>query len=1065
METGVDSSWYLEQYPDVANSEMAAQLHYDTFGRNEGRLPRPLYSLRLEKKLWGGFSYAASLDLSKLFEDDLVDFEERLFSAWALARWHASNRQWALAEPYIDFLNNNSANLPVYLHSQGVDLLRIQALLELGRQEDSKNVLAAIDGKNYRNVDIVLTASNIVMGELDLTQLRRDEFKLALLNRIYSFNNLSLIHKIDASHPLSIDNITGSVNYSVTSHEKVSILISAYNAQSYISTALRSLLEQSWSNIEIIVIDDCSTDNTCAIVEQFARQDGRIRLVKHLVNLGAYAARNTGLRHASGEFIATHDSDDWSHPLRIQLSLQALFTKPSAIASIASWTRADSNLMFRKPRPDGQLVHMSVATLMIKTEVLTRLGGWDDVRVAGDSELYHRLITLHGEDVVIKVLPETPLVIARNIAGSLTNATPTHARTEFFGLRKNYLDLYSAWHKKLNTADASPLIRNGVERNFPAPILSRSIPLDSAAYFQVVLYGDFSTASRYILQYRKLITTLCNKSIAIGIFHWPDYKASDLLPIDPYFVDKVLSGQLDLLTPGDRISSSFLALLDSNIFAAKLDAIPKVNFDFCEVVNQPEDIQSLSDRILSENSAYNSSLVSASKLFNPEWYLNYNPDVRTANIDAEVHFLNHGLEEERNPSPEFNSDYYRHLFNFKIPNNIPPFLHYLKFTRKTGYTHSLPALTGSRTRLTARPTVLLTGHASNAQIFGAERNLLEILDAFLVLKFNVVVTLPSFQNADYIAAVRQRSNLLHIVPSPLWTQSPTTSDWTTDRFCELIEANNISVVHANTIMQREPLLAAYLKGIKSVVHVHEILEISDEICKAIALAPADIYSTMARLTPHAIANSRFTASHLSCFTSIDIISNTVNFETLDIDNIVNPERVVIGLISSNTPQKGLYDFIELAKLLKSTPNAQLMIIGPNNNFVKSILSALDKYTDNITFSEYTAEPIDAVRQANIIINLSTCKETFGRSILEAMAARRPVLAYAHGAFNELITDNHNGFLLPFKDLNAMALKLAWLCDNPHRIFTMGKLGRRSALKKFNSRNLVFQLKRAYQALI
>jgi glycosyltransferase involved in cell wall biosynthesis len=267
-------------------------------------------------------------------------------------------------------------------------------------------------------------------------------------------------------------------------------------------------------------------------------------------------------------------------------------------------------------------------------------------------------------------------------------------------------------------------------------------------------------------------------------------------------------------------------------------------------------------------------------------------------------------------------------------------------------------------------------------------------------------------------------------------------------------------------MQREPHLAAKTKNIPSVVHVHEILNDEDENCRAIALPSADVYLTLSRLTSHAIANSDFTASRIPDFTTVNVVGNTTNYETLDIKNVIDPHRIVIGLISSNTPQKGLNDFIKLARILESfTPNAKFMIIGPENSHITDIKARLENLPINIGFGEYSDETVDAIRQANIIVNLSTCQETFGRTILEGMAARRPVLAYNNGAFGELINNNESGFLLPFGDIEAMASKLQWLCSNPTHITAMGNAGRRFALQKFNAKKLRLQLKRVYRSLL
>lgn len=90
---------------------------------------------------------------------------------------------------------------------------------------------------------------------------------------------------------------------------KISVIMSAYNAQNTIRRAIRSVLNQTHKDVELIVVNDCSTDDTEKIIKKY--KDNRIVYIKHDVNLGAGCARNTGIKHATGDYIAFLDSDDY----------------------------------------------------------------------------------------------------------------------------------------------------------------------------------------------------------------------------------------------------------------------------------------------------------------------------------------------------------------------------------------------------------------------------------------------------------------------------------------------------------------------------------------------------------------------------------------------------------------------------------------------------------------------------------------------------------------------------------------------------------------------------------
>ena len=101
----------------------------------------------------------------------------------------------------------------------------------------------------------------------------------------------------------------------------VSVIIPVYNRARKIMGAVKSIQQQTYTNFEIVVVDDSSTDNTVAVVEEIAKQDVRVRLVSQRPNKGAQAARNVGIHASRGEWIAFLDSDDEWLPRSLELRL------------------------------------------------------------------------------------------------------------------------------------------------------------------------------------------------------------------------------------------------------------------------------------------------------------------------------------------------------------------------------------------------------------------------------------------------------------------------------------------------------------------------------------------------------------------------------------------------------------------------------------------------------------------------------------------------------------------------------------------------------------------------
>ena len=114
-------------------------------------------------------------------------------------------------------------------------------------------------------------------------------------------------------------------------HDLVSIIVPVYNVAQYLDRCLNSLVGQTYPHIEILLIDDGSTDGSGALCDRWQEQDGRIQ-VFHKANGGLSDARNHGLVHASGEYICFLDSDDWYDLRFVEVLLDALLDTGSDLA-------------------------------------------------------------------------------------------------------------------------------------------------------------------------------------------------------------------------------------------------------------------------------------------------------------------------------------------------------------------------------------------------------------------------------------------------------------------------------------------------------------------------------------------------------------------------------------------------------------------------------------------------------------------------------------------------------------------------------------------------------------
>jgi len=118
--------------------------------------------------------------------------------------------------------------------------------------------------------------------------------------------------------------------------ELVSVVIPAYNVSKFIGSAITSVLNQTWKDVEVIVVDDCSTDDTPGELDKFR---DRVRIVRHETNQGAAAARNTGVEISRGEIVAFLDGDDLWAPGKLEAFAECFSRHPDVLYGFSDFSR------------------------------------------------------------------------------------------------------------------------------------------------------------------------------------------------------------------------------------------------------------------------------------------------------------------------------------------------------------------------------------------------------------------------------------------------------------------------------------------------------------------------------------------------------------------------------------------------------------------------------------------------------------------------------------------------------------------------------------------------------
>ena len=112
---------------------------------------------------------------------------------------------------------------------------------------------------------------------------------------------------------------------------KVSVVVPANNAERYISEAIESVLNQTFEDYELIIVNDGSTDRTEDIILDYQKMDPRIIYLKNEENLRICRTLNRGLEAARGDYIARMDADDWSYPARLEKQLDYMRNNPDVV--------------------------------------------------------------------------------------------------------------------------------------------------------------------------------------------------------------------------------------------------------------------------------------------------------------------------------------------------------------------------------------------------------------------------------------------------------------------------------------------------------------------------------------------------------------------------------------------------------------------------------------------------------------------------------------------------------------------------------------------------------------
>ncbi len=221
----------------------------------------------------------------------------------------------------------------------------------------------------------------------------------------------------------------------MTSTPQISVVMSVYNAENYLREAIDSILNQTFSDFEFIIIEDCSTDSTMQILEEYQQKDSRIIIIKKTENKGSKGFienLNLGLDRARGHFIARMDADDIAAPERFEKQISVLEKDPQLFITGAAMDAIDEKGRF--------LRHLSVFTTddAIRKNMLKNIALYHPVIMFRNTKMRYRekMISCEDYDFYLRIMLQgkkmanidAPLLQYRILSTSMSRKDQTFVR-------------------------------------------------------------------------------------------------------------------------------------------------------------------------------------------------------------------------------------------------------------------------------------------------------------------------------------------------------------------------------------------------------------------------------------------------------------------------------------------------------------------------------------------------------------------------------------------------------------------------------------------------------------
>ncbi|MDT0203980.1 glycosyltransferase [Nocardioides sp. AE5] len=335
----------------------------------------------------------------------------------------------------------------------------------------------------------------------------------------------------------------------------ITVIMSCFRPGKPLLTAVRSIIEQSWQEWELLVVDDASEPEHEDYLSAVARMDPRVRVIRKAINGGTYRARNTALRQAAGELCTFLDSDDYLHPQALERSARALLDDDARVAVSSLGSRVSPLLEFNRPgyRPvDG----VATSLMFRRAPVVSRIGFFDPTRKGADTEFANRIEAAFATRVHV-----LPLVLTLARSG-LTLSSAEFSYGWRHPSRRAYRGAYVGWHKQIAAGKASPFLDPTLPRRFPEPRRWRKDLLGDGhrARFDLCLAGDWRAYGGPQRSMIEEIRAARQAGMRVAIMHLEAFRFMTIYDkgLCAPIMDLVRDGSVEWIQPDDDVEIDML---------------------------------------------------------------------------------------------------------------------------------------------------------------------------------------------------------------------------------------------------------------------------------------------------------------------------------------------------------------------------------------------------------------------------------------------------------------------------------------------------------------------------